>query len=81
MDNTTKTLFRKQRYNHIIHELINFYKEPTVLLITHLHDVHGYSFDQIGKILGISKQAVHQVYGFEFPTKRKRAEKWNNLIF
>lgn len=42
--------------------IINFYKKPTYKLIKHLQAEHNYSLEKIGKVIGISKQAIQQQY-------------------
>ena len=52
---------RPSQYKKIQQALANFYKVPTVRLITFLRQ-EGYSDTKIAEIMGISKQAVGQSF-------------------
>jgi len=53
---------KHQKFNQILSEWTSFYREDTSSLVKHLLS-KGYTYQEIGKILGTSKQAVFQKYG------------------
>ncbi len=52
---------RSTQFNSILKSLLDFYREPTNKLIKHLYS-KGYSQKKVAQILGISPQAVGQLY-------------------
>lgn len=46
----------------LLSKLVTHYKKDTKKLILHLQQKHGYSYKQVGEILGFSAQATHEKY-------------------
>ena len=48
--------------NKTVSKLIRIYKAPAIRLARHLYTAHNYSYADVGKILGISRQATRDTY-------------------
>lgn len=51
-----------QAVNRALKVILDFYKAPTYQLIKHLQREHDYTLEQIGEIIGMSKQGVQIQY-------------------
>lgn len=61
------------RTNQILKQLVDHYKLPTYKLIQHLRNKYNASLEEIGQVMGVSKQAIEYQYLKKFPKGEKQA--------
>ena len=60
---TQKDQERREEFRRILQAWVDFYKEPTQILVDHLRNRHEYTYRDIGEVLGVTKQNVIALYG------------------